>query len=146
MERKQTDPRLIRPSFQGSLGPADLLDSRQERQEIPFVVRLRCGLLDGRGDMIGDALRSLHAPRRPDVANGDRESVSRHPDDRGVVEVARHRLGVHRRRHRDDDQVVADRVENLAEQSQRQVGVQAPLVKLIEDHRADPFEKWVGDQ
>ena len=67
-------------------------------------------------------------------------------DDGTAAQEPRDRLGVERGRHHDDDQVVADRLPDLSQQGDGQVGVQAPLVELVEDDRADAFEERVGDE
>ena len=71
--------------------------------------------------------------------------ASGHVDDRAAVEKRRHRGRVERRRHDDDPQVVA-RAPGLPRQRDREVGVDAALVKLVEDDRAEVGEQRIGLQ
>jgi hypothetical protein len=55
----------------------------------------------------------------------------------GTRRETRHRLGLKRGGHDDEDQVRPDRLLHFAQHGDRQVRVQAALVKLIEDDAAD---------
>ncbi len=120
--------------------PADLLDARQKRQHIPPVGRAFDRLRNGPRHAVGQG-RAVVAPMR-DV-HGKCPPLD--PDDRRIAEERGHGPGVHRGRHDDQDQVVADRLADFLEEGQRQVGVEAPLVELVEHDRADAFEERVGD-
>ena len=72
--------------------------------------------------------------------------AARAADDRRIAQELRHRLGVERRGHHDDHQVLAHGLPHLAEQRDRQVGVQAALVELVEHDAADAFEERVVEQ
>ena len=43
-------------------------------------------------------------------------------------------------------QVIANGCADLAEHGDAQIGVDVPLVELIEDDTADAFEEWVVDE
>ena len=65
-----------------------------------------------------------------------------HVDDRAATEIARDSLGVHRCRHDDDPEIVAGKP-GLPGQGNAQVGVDAPLVKLVENDRGESREQRV---
>ena len=137
VERQDPDPLATGPGGQLAGRPADLLDPRQEREHVAAR-----GLgFDRPGDLDGQRLA-----RRAPIGHLDRVRPPLDPDDRRVAQELRDRPGVHRRRHHDQDQVVADRLADLAEHRQGQVGVQAPLVELVEDHGADAFEEGVAHE
>ena len=119
-------------------GAADLLGPGQEDEDVAGVVRARQDLLHRRDDRLGSGRTS-----RRTIGDLDRERPPLDAQHRAVAQEPRDRPGVHRGRHDDQDQVVADRLPDLAQQGQGQVGVQAPLVELVEHHRADAFEEWV---
>ena len=58
-------------------------------------------------------------------------------NDRGFIEQAGERLQIERGGHDQDAQVLAQRRLTLDAQRQAEIGIQAALVKLIEDHAAD---------
>ncbi len=68
------------------------------------------------------------------------------PDDRAIVEKPRDRLGVERGRHDDQNQVGTNLAADFAQECQREVAVQVPLVKFVENDGADGFEEWVGQE
>ena len=68
-----------------------------------------------------------------------------HVDDRAVVEKRRHRARVDRRRHDDDPQVVA-RAPRLPRQRDREIGVDAALVELVEDDGGEVGEQRIALQ
>ncbi len=71
------------------------------------------------------------APRRPrpDIRPGTRD-----------------RPGVERRGHHHQEQVGPDLIADLAQERQRQVGLQVPLVELVEHDGADRLEEGVGEE
>ena len=119
----------------------------EKREDVAGTILLGNGTLDGRRHLVSHRLRAVgQHPGRGGVADGDGKGPPGDADDRGVAEEAGDRVGVHRRRHGDDDQVGADLVADLAEEGQGQVGMQTPLVELVEDHGADAVEERVGDE
>ncbi|HXT23052.1 MAG TPA: hypothetical protein VN923_20050, partial [Thermoanaerobaculia bacterium] len=62
------------------------------------------------------------------------------------VEVRRHRPGVERRRHRHQPEIGARLSLRAARHRQREVGVEAALVQLVEDHHGDAVEERVALQ
>jgi hypothetical protein len=91
------------------------------------------------GDDLTHGVGQIAAGRVGDL---HRMLPSRHLDHRAPVEEARHGSGVERRRHHDEPQV-APRMRRLPRQGQREVHVQAPLVELVEHHRAKPLEQRI---
>ena len=79
------------------------------------------------------------------VAHLDRVRARLDLHDRAVVEEARDRSGVERRRHHDEPKLRA-RPPRLARERQRQVRVQAALVELVEHDRPEAREQRVGLQ
>ena len=71
------------------------------------------------------------------IGDLDRMRPAGHVDHRAAVEKRRHRLRLERRRHDDDAQVVA-RAPRLPRQRDREIGVHAALVKLVEDDGRKP--------
>ena len=76
------------------------------------------------------------------VPHLDRVRTARHVDHRAVVQEGRHRPGVERRRHDQDPQVVA-RPPRLPGEGQREVGVKAALVELVEHDRAEAAQQGI---
>jgi hypothetical protein len=66
--------------------------------------------------------------------------------DRGFIEQVGERLQIERGGHDQDAQVLAQRRLGLDAQRQAEIGIQAALVKLIEDHAADIPQLRVGLQ
>ncbi len=143
MKRQDEHPLTVGPGGKTATRPTDLLDTGQERQDLAGIgARVaRDGLLDRTGDLLGQRGRG-----RPPVADLDRVRPALDPDDRRIAEEPRDGLSLHRGRHHDQDQVVADRLADFAKKRQGQVGVQAPLVELVEHHGADAFEERVVDE
>ena len=78
-----------------------------------------------------------------EIARLDREHAARRFDHRRAAQPLRHRAGIERRRHGDHAQVLAQRRLRLAHQGEGQVGLQAALVQLVEDHAADAVERRI---
>jgi len=66
------------------------------------------------------------------IGHLDRMRAAGHVDDRATVEKPRHPLRFERRRHDDDAEVVSG-APGLTRERKREVGVDAALVKLVED-------------
>ena len=67
-------------------------------------------------------------------------------DDGRIVEEPRERTGLERRRHDQHAQVLAERLLAFETKREAEIGVEAPLVKFIENHAADVLERRVGLQ
>ncbi len=65
---------------------------------------------------------------------------------RRIAEQPCHRLGVEGRRHDQQAQVLSQPMAGVVAQRQSQVGVEAALVELIEDHQADAAQLRIGLQ
>ena len=122
----------------------DLPDAGQEAQDVAVPFGQRAA--DGRGDVPEErrvdahAVGRLHGPlrRRPDRL--DRMERRRRLHHRRVAEQARPGTGVGRRGRRHHAQVGPQRRPHVQDERQRGVGVQVPLVALVQDHRADAGE------
>src|SRR5712672_3646359 len=66
-------------------------------------------------------------------------------DDRTSVEKRRHRSRLERRRH-DDDPEISPRAPGLARQRDRKIGVDAALVKLVEDDGGEVRQQRIALQ
>jgi hypothetical protein len=67
-------------------------------------------------------------------------------DDRRIAQKSRDRLGFERRGHHDDHQVRPHGLADFAEQRDGQIGVQAPLVELIQHDAANALKVRVVEQ
>ena len=110
----------------------DLRRARQEAEHLPVARREQ---IDRR---IGDRLPGVMRDR-------DRMRPARDVDHRAAVEKRRHRLRLQRRRHHDDAQVVA-RAPGLTREREREIGVDAALVKLVEHDRREVAEQRIALQ
>ena len=81
--------------------------------------------------------RSSGRPRPVEPARLDREGAPLGGQHRRPVQQRRDRLGVERRRHDEQPQVGPQRGAGLERQRQPEVGVERPLVELVEDQAAD---------
>ncbi len=142
MQRQNERVRPPGQRLQNARRATDLLDPRQEDQNVA-VEGIRERPFDGRGNAI---LQRHPRARRWVVTDLDRMDPALRLNNGTTSEEARHRLDVHRGRHDDKNQVVPYRLANLAEQGQREIGVDVAFVKLVEDHGADAFEKRVGEK
>jgi hypothetical protein len=120
------------------LGAArDLADPRQEDEDVagsaPEQVDRR--VRDG-------ALERLAAPQC-DLLDVDRKGATRRGEDRRAAEKPRDRLGLERRRHHDDPEVGPRVAPDPFDQREREIGVEAALVELVEEDQADIFEERV---
>jgi hypothetical protein len=103
--------------------PADFRRAGKETQHMAI------GRADRVGSSLGDRLRRC-------IRNVDRMDAPGHGDDRAAVEKRGDRLRLDRGRHHDDPEIVA-RPPRLSRQGDGKVGVDAALVKLVEDDRRE---------
>ena len=104
-------------------------------------------------DVARHAQQSLHRASNCDsprhafpawfVRDFDREQPTFAGDDRSVSQKLRHRFDAERRRHHDHFEIGPHCLLNSADHAQRQIGVEAPLVKFIEDHHRDRIQKRI---
>ena len=127
---------------------------RHERRRMARGRRRR--LVQRAFDVRGAGQEDQHVARRPRqhrreglrhtlagrVLDGQRVADARHLNDRTVAEVGRDGPGIERRRHHHDTQVVAGEP-GLLHQRQPDVGVDAPLVELVQDDRRHVTEQRV---
>ncbi|MCQ0014083.1 hypothetical protein LUX39_10130 [Actinomadura madurae] len=126
----------------------DLAGARQEAQDVP--VALGRGPPDGRGDVREEGRVDAHAVgrrdgarrRRPDRLDRVQRRLGLH--DGRAAEEPRPGPGVGGGGRGDQPQVGADRGAHVQQERQRGVGVQVPLVALVQDHRADAGEVGFG--
>ena len=136
---KGEDPDPGRQLFRGEHGldPADLAGPGKKNEDVPGVLgegfANRCR--DGR-------LGSLRRMRDP-VPGIDREDPAGCGDDRCAPQHGRHLAGVDRRRHDQHPKIRAKDSPRLEHQRQTEVGVQTPLVKLVENDQAVRFERGI---
>ena len=138
----------------GDLG--DLTRSGGEHQDVGGRIGARqftAGGCRGAGDMVeegsGDAafIESWRGARRP--ALFQRMLRNRLRDDGSGRSIrADHRrdaIGVERRRHRDENEVVAQ-LAHFAEKPDQQVGLQSALVDLVDDDRVDAVQRRIVEK
>ncbi len=129
VQRQHADAIEIR-FLQRALHAADLGGARQEAQDVAVVTLERhpkrlCGLrLD----------RDLGAAR--DMVSLDLEAACLGGDDGRLIEQARERLQVEGGRHHQQPQILAQRFLALDAQRETEIGIEAALVKFVEDRRS----------
>ena len=122
---------------QPRLGPANLALARQEDQNAAGF--LGQGPLDGAADPLFKSLALIAAQ----IASIDREHSPLALDDRRIGQQRRDPGAVQGGRHDEQAEVVAQDALDVAREGQAQIGVQAALVKLVEQHRRDPVQAGV---
>jgi hypothetical protein len=122
-------------------GGRDVIDLSLAREKDEHVARggLRQDLQDRRGAAVDGRLRGA----RLVVDHGDRVRPRVHLYDGAVVQEPRDRAGIEGRRHDQDLEVGARVASHLREHRERQVGVQAPLVHLVEHDHGRALEERV---
>ena len=139
VERAHVD---ARPEVaQGPLRPPDLGGAGQEHEHVAVVGGQRSA--DGGGDHRLCRAPSVRPGRGVDVHDLHREGSALGAHD-GCVEQRRHRGDVEGGGHDDDAQVGAERVDHLEGQGEPEVGVEAALVELVEDHGGDARQLGVA--
>ena len=121
-------------------GPADLAGAGQEREDITG------GLVQRGSDRASDGGLHRHARARRHVSGLDGKLPPLAGDERCVAEQGGHRSAVQRRRHHEHSEIVAQDRPRLQRERQPQIGVDTPLVELVEDDEADSLERWIGQQ
>ena len=96
----------------------------------------------GRGQRVHHRLLHRQTGR---ILNLEGKRAARHGDDRRLTEIRRHARGINRRRHHHESQVIA-RGPRLLGQRQPEVCVDAALVKLVDDHRAEFAQQRILQQ
>ena len=142
---RTSSPRRPASGSSASAASPDLLDPRQEHEDVAPIASDPSSI-------------SRDRRRRPRSGSGVVSPVAAYetistgirppfdPDDRAAAEERRDRLGVERGRHHDRIRSSRTDSADLAKQGEGQVGVQAPLVELVEDDGADAFEERVGEE
>jgi hypothetical protein len=64
--------------------------------------------------------------------------------DHWSIQIRRNRSGIDGRGHGDDPQIGPDFSLDAAGHGEGEIGVEAPLVDLVEDHGADPLQEWIA--
>lgn len=132
---------------------ADLTGARQEHQDVAGL--LGEGTAHGGGDVVEEPRVDPQPVRRRDPGRRraperlDRvQHAGRLDDGRGAVlaEGGGEPVGVHGRGRREHAQVRAQRRPDVCAEGDREVGVEVPLVDLVEDHGADAGQLGVGEQ
>ena len=116
---------------------ADLPGSREEGEHV--ALGFGKSALDGAGDQHRDARRA-GIPIPIEVADIDGEGFPGRGNDRRAAEKRGNGPGVQRRRHDEERQVLAQGASGVEAERERQVGVEAALVKFIEDDEGHAFE------
>ena len=131
IQRRDRHVRRQSPLDQAFFRPPDFALPGQEDQDRARLLRQR---------PVHRADHPVLDPLRPaEVARLDRECPPLAFDDRGVQPRRDHRP-VQRRRHDHQPQVVAQQALRIDRKSQPQIGVQAALVELVEQDRADSLQ------
>ena len=123
-------------SHQRTADPVDLAGAGDEDQDVALPLGERAP--DGGGhvgqERRGDTpvVHRQHPGRRARPAGRHRVQRPGHVDDRGTPEQGREPLRLHRGRHRDQREVLTQRPAHVEQQREQQVGVQGPLVHLVE--------------
>ena len=128
---------------QGLRRAADLAGARQKREQVALVVGERAP--DDRHHAAIQAL-VLATGGRWQVDRSHREHPSRRSNDRGIAEHTRQARGIEGRGHDQDPQILAQLRLRIERKREPEVGLQAALVKLIEDHATRSFERRVALQ
>ncbi len=129
VQRRDIDLGPPQPLAQQGLDAPDLALARQEDQQTAAL--LGQGPLDGADHALLQPLAVVAAQ----IAGVDREHPPLALDDRRLTQQGRDPRSVQGGRHHQDLQVLAHQALCVAGQGQAQVGVQAALVELVEDHR-----------
>ena len=139
VKRQDQQAQSRRQWLDRSRGPPDLGGAGQEYQHVAGDAALR-ETLERRGHLLFE--------RRGRVRRVlDREIVQLafRAQDRAVAQVLRNGRGVERRRHDDQPQIGLVLLQP-PQQRQRQIGIEMPLMKLVQDHRADAGQRGIGQQ
>jgi hypothetical protein len=131
------EPLALRKRGERSRRAADLANAGQENEDVARAFR------EHRCHRSGNCSIELALTGRSGVANRDRMAAADTRDHRGVAEEACERLRIQRCRHRNDAQPRARIELHLARHGQRQIGIQAALVNLVEHQCADAVEKRI---
>ena len=129
MQRNQIDIVGSRDRVRGRDGLRDLARARQEAQHI--TARGRQQLTQRISDAFARSVINRHRMQR-----------ARDIDDGTAAEKRLDRGGVERRGHHQDAQL-GTRQPRLFCQGETEVGMHAPLVKLINDQRRDVAQQWI---
>ena len=117
---------------QGIERALDFATSRHEDEDVAGVFVVQDAL---------DGLRGLHGDRalirHREIADLDGKTLPFGDEDRALVQIRRHRLGIQRGGHHHHRQIRPLGLLKVLHQSQRHIAEQVSLVKLIKDHRAD---------
>ncbi len=124
--------------FQEALHAADFALARQEDQHAAAF--LGDGLADGRRDGRFHVARGDVARRKAGV---DGKGAAAAGNDRGVAQQAGRRRGVECRRHQQQAQLRAQGGLRVQAQGEGEIAVEPALVKLVEQHGADPVQGLV---
>ncbi len=119
---------------------ADLPGSREEGEHV--ALGFGQSALDGARDQHRDA-RRVDIPISIEVADVDGEGFPGRVNDRRAAEQRGNGPGIQRRRHDEERQVLAQVAPGVEAERERQVGVEAALVKFVEDDEGHAFEPRV---
>jgi hypothetical protein len=138
IERGDLDGRVADAFGQALGGSKDLALAGQEDQHASGFLCERA--LDGADDAVLQAQPLV----TPEVVGRDREGAALALDDRGRLQQPGDRGAVEGGRHDQQLQVLAQHPLRVAGQGEAQVGVEAALVELVEDHAGDAGQRRVG--
>ncbi len=88
--------------------------------------------------------RAIVGPRQ--MLDAQRVELALAPEQRTVAQEARHRIGFQRRAHHHQLQIRARARREPRQQRQRQIGLQVPLVELVEHHCAHALQRRIVEQ
>ena len=133
-------------AFQSGGSAADFVHARQEDQNVAGVVR---GFVKQIADLAGDVLgQDMAGGRRRGRGESklDGEHPAGHVEGGAVAQKRGDGLGVERRGHDQDVQVIAHGGGDFAKHGDAEIAVDVTFVKFVEDDAADAFEEGVLDE
>ena len=139
VERANVDV-AAQAGFERALAMADFAPAGQKGQHVALGLAQR--LLHAGGDAHLDGLARL---RRP-IAHLHRKQPPAGLDHRRLVEQRRDALGLERGRHHQQAQLRPQALARFPAQREREVGVEAALVELVEDDQPDARQLRIGLQ
>ncbi|MGC3968142.1 MAG: hypothetical protein QM775_12465 [Pirellulales bacterium] len=116
---------------------ANLADAGQKHENVPH------GLFGNRTRAAGRLPFDGVIRREFLILDGHRKCPAQTFDRRAIAQITRDRGRGERGRHHDDAQVGTHFAAHATNHGERQVGIEAPLVELVEDHGGDVFQKRI---
>ncbi len=140
VQRQHAHAGNVHRFFQRALHAAYLGGTGQEAKKVALMARERSA------QRLNGLLLQSEIGAARNVVRRDLEGACLRRNDRRLIEQAGERLQIQRGGHDQDAQVLAQRGLTLDAQRQAEIGIQAALVKFVEDHAADILQFRIGLQ